>query len=147
MKHDVLRQLIHNADKSATVEWDHASCIESYLIKVCTEAYTDCHEHVVTPNGARLTKTIPELEPCTLYSIEVVPIITGKQFTAHKTNFKTTNGTPETPTGFTAAVSGTNIQLNWESVQCATGFKIYKDKVRNPWETVLRGGFTHAYLI
>ena len=122
--------MIHNEDRSATVEWDHATCIESYIIKVCTEAYTDCHEHVVTPDGARLTKTIPDLEPCTLYSIEVVPIITGKQFTARQKDFKTTNGTPETPTGFTATIAESSVKLDWESVQCATGFKLYKDKVR-----------------
>ena len=50
----------------------------------------------------------------------------GKKFTAPKKQFKTTNGTPETPAGFTAKITGSNAQLDWESVQCATGFKIYK---------------------
>ena len=50
----------------------------------------------------------------------------GKTFKAPKKQFKTTNGTPETPAGFTATISGSSAQLNWQSVQCATGFKIYK---------------------
>ena len=49
-----------------------------------------------------------------------------KNFTAPKKQFKTTNGTPETPAGFTAMIKGRNAQLDWEGVQCATGFKIYK---------------------
>ena len=52
--------------------------------------------------------------------------MTGKNFSAPKKQFKTTNGTPETPAGFTATISGSKAQLDWESVQCATGFKIYK---------------------
>ena len=64
--------MIHNEDKSATVEWDHASCIESYVIKVWSPIYTDPHEHSVTPYGNRITQTINELEPCTEYSIQVI---------------------------------------------------------------------------
>ena len=50
----------------------------------------------------------------------------GKTFNAPKKPFKTTNGTPETPAGFTATISGSSAELKWKSVQCATGFKIYK---------------------
>ena len=50
----------------------------------------------------------------------------GKTFTAPRKHFKTSNGTPETPAGFTATISGSSAQLDWKSVQCATGFKIYK---------------------
>ena len=57
----------------------------------------------------------------------------GKKFTAPKKQFKTTNGTPETPAGFTAKITGSNAQLDWESVQCATGFKIYKVRLQGDW--------------
>ena len=50
----------------------------------------------------------------------------GKSFTAPKKQFKTSNGTPETPAGFTPTISGSSAHLKWKSVQCATGFKIYK---------------------
>ena len=50
----------------------------------------------------------------------------GKTFTAPRKQFKTTNGTPETPAGFNATISGSSAKLDWKSVQCATGFKIYK---------------------
>ena len=64
--------VIHNEDRSATVEWDHASCIESYVVKVWSPVYTDPHEHPVTPYGNRITQTINDLEPCTEYSIQVI---------------------------------------------------------------------------
>ena len=63
--------VIHNGDREATLEWDHASCIESYTVKVTTPVYTDVQEYEVAANGARITSTIPNLEPCTEYKVQV----------------------------------------------------------------------------
>ncbi len=119
--------VIENADRHVDVSWQHANCIESYVINICHSAYTDCVKVEVAPayGEKQVTKRIEDLEPCTHYSLEVVPIITGKTFTARQNDFTTTNGTPAAPLGFKTQMSGNNAALNWESVQCATGYKIY----------------------
>lgn len=118
---------IDNADRHATLSWEHAACIESYVINVCHSSYTDCYKIEVSPEyGTKtISKRIDDLEPCTLYSLEVVPQITGKTFTARHNDFTTTNGTPQAPGNFKAQMAGKDAALNWESVQCATGYKVY----------------------
>ena len=64
--------MIHNGDREATLEWDHASCIESYTVNVTDGVYIDAISNNVSPNGnARITLTIPNLEPCTEYFVQV----------------------------------------------------------------------------
>lgn len=124
-----------NADTHADVSWDHAACIEAYVIKVCQESYTDCITYDIQPTAEddKINYRIGNLAPCTLYSLEVIPQIEGKVFTARTVDFTTTNGTPQAPLGFKTELKeeGKKAALNWEAVQCATGYKIYH-KVGDP---------------
>jgi hypothetical protein len=117
---------IMNADRHADISWDHADCIESYVLKVCQTAYTDCIENKVEPSGYKnINYRLEDLEPCTQYSLEVIPRITGKLFTAGSNDFTTTNGTPQAPQNFKAVLEGRNARLTWDVVQCSTGYKVY----------------------
>jgi hypothetical protein len=68
---------------------------------------------------------IDDLDPCTLYCLEVRPVITGNTFTENKNDFTTTNGTPEAPLGFKAQMQGEDAAMSWDPVQCATGYLVY----------------------
>ncbi len=50
---------------------------------------------VDSPSGKSVLHRVSSLSPCTRYSLEVVPVIRGKVFTARTREFTTTNGTPE----------------------------------------------------
>lgn len=125
---------ILNADKHADVSWGHADCISSYIIKVCPSAYTDCFEASVNPtdyiDGHEKDRTIrykiENLEPCTLYTLEIIPVIPDKIFTARSHEFTTTNGIPQPPTNFKVSLKDNEVDLSWSEVQCATGYKIYQ---------------------
>jgi hypothetical protein len=124
-----------NGDRQADVSWGHADCISSYVIKVCQESYSDCIEASVSPtdyiDGAEKDRTIryklENLEPCTSYTLEIIPIIPDKVFTARAHEFTTTNGIPQPPGDFRVSLSQHNqAELEWSQVQCATGYKIYQ---------------------
>ena len=123
-----------NADRHADVSWGHADCISSYLVKVCQVAYTDCLEAAVNPtdyiDGAENDRTIrykiANLDPCTLYTLEIIPVIPGKAFTARPQEFTTTNGTPQPPEDLKVSLVGHKSELSWNPVQCSTGYKIYQ---------------------
>jgi len=126
---------ILNADRHADVSWGHADCISSYVLKVCQVSYTDCFEASVTPtdyiDGGEKDRTIrykiESLDPCTVYTLEIIPIIPDKIFTARVQEFTTTNGTPQPPDNFRVSLEHDNrAELTWSSVQCATGYKIYQ---------------------
>ncbi|TRY61160.1 hypothetical protein TCAL_14959 [Tigriopus californicus] len=117
---------IQNADREASLKWNHADCIESYVIKVCQSSYTDCTEETLIPDGEKtILHSVRNLEPCTQYSLEIIPAIPGKMFTARPSEFTTTNGVPQAPTEFSAELVDGKAVLNWEAIQCATGYKIY----------------------
>lgn len=125
---------IRNADRHADVSWGHADCISSYVVKVCQVSYTDCYESAVNPtdfidgveNDRTIRYKIDKLEPCTLYTLEIIPVIPAKTFTARAQEFTTTNGTPQPPSDFKVAIDHKKAELAWSSVQCATGYKIYQ---------------------
>ena len=126
---------ILNADRHADVSWGHADCISSYVIKVCQVSYTDCIEASVTPtdyidgneNDRTIRYKLENLDPCTLYTLEIIPIIPDKIFTARPQEFTTTNGTPQPPEDFRVGLHHTSeADLSWSSVQCATGYKVYQ---------------------
>ena len=123
-----------NGDRHADVSWGHADCISSYVVKVCQIAYTDCLEASVNPtdfiDGAEKDRTIrykiENLDPCTLYTLEIIPVIPDKRFTARPQEFTTTNGTPQPPEDFKVILKNKRAELDWSSVQCSTGYKIYQ---------------------
>ena len=125
---------IRNADRHADVSWGHADCISSYVVKVCQIAYTDCLEASVNPtdfiDGAEKDRTIKykieNLDPCTDYTLEIIPVIPDKRFTARPHEFSTTNGTPQPPEDFKVILKNKRAELDWSSVQCSTGYKIYQ---------------------
>ncbi len=91
---------IHNSDTYADLEWDHAACIGGYAVTVCPEGDAqseDCVTDEITPEGGAksVRHRVEGLQPCTLYSLEVVPSMPGKTFTARSNDFTTTNGTPQ----------------------------------------------------
>ncbi len=122
---------VWNADRHADISWLHAECISSYLVKACSEGGQDCIEKMVEPNdGERnVTHRIEELQPCTQYSLEVIPVNPGKTFTARVNDFTTTNGTPEAPANFVVALAAedgsTSAKLKWNPVQCSTGYRVF----------------------
>ena len=126
---------IMNADRHADVSWGHADCITSYVVKVCQLSYTDCFEASVSPtdyiDGGEKDRTIrykiENMDPCTVYTLETIPNIPDKIFTARVQEFTTTNGTPQPPENFKVALHHQNrAELTWSSVQCATGYKVYQ---------------------
>uniref|UniRef100_A0A0K2T470 Fibronectinlike [Oryzias latipes] n=1 Tax=Lepeophtheirus salmonis TaxID=72036 RepID=A0A0K2T470_LEPSM len=124
-----------NGDQGADLTWLHAACIESYVVKVCKsqESEGECLEEAVIVENEEviINHHIRELMPCTGYTLEIIPIITDKQFTARINEFTTTNGIPQAPHNFELALTADNsaIELSWEDVQCSTGFKVYRQEV------------------
>ena len=124
---------VTNMDTYADIKWNHADCISSYKVRACTEAYTDCPEHIITPGEDKtITFRVEGLEPCTHHELEIIPITPeATVFTAAKHPFTTTNGVPKPPIGFSVtAVGGSNFMgaahMSWEEAQCATGYTVYR---------------------
>ncbi len=140
-----------NADRHADVSWGHADCISSYVVKVCQIEYTDCLEASVNPtdfiDGAEKDRTIrykiENLDPCTLYTLEIIPVIPDKRFTARPQEFTTTNGTPQPPEDFKVILKNKKAELDWASVQCSTGYKIYQRIGDSEAETSASAETTH----
>jgi hypothetical protein len=116
--------------------WGHADCIASYLVKVCEEGYTECKEATVNPqeyiangdNDRTISYKLDNLSPCTTYSLEIIPEIPGKLFTARLHTFTTTNGTPQPPADFQVSLENNKADLEWSEVQCATSYKVHQKK-------------------
>jgi hypothetical protein len=116
--------------------WGHADCITSYLVKVCKESYTECHEAIIDPqqyiangdNDRTISYKLDNLSPCTTYSLEIIPEIPGKLFTARLHTFTTTNGTPQPPADFNVNLDKDRADLEWSEVQCATSYKVHQKR-------------------
>ena len=120
--------LIPNSDNHVNVTWGHASCIQSYVLKFCKRGELDCENIDVTPNSydKKAFHQLNNLEPCTQYSLEVIPVIPGREFTARVNDFTTTNGTPLPPANFEVVLyQDSKAHLTWNEVQCSTGYKVY----------------------
>jgi hypothetical protein len=91
-------------------------------VKPTQVSYTDCFEASVSPtdyiHGGEKDRTIrykiESLDPCTVYTLEIIPIIPDKIFTARVQEFTTTNGTPQPPDNFRVSLEHDNrAELTW----------------------------------
>ena len=118
-------------DNTLDIVWGHADCIESYMVKVCPKEglYTDCPSEPVVPedNGNKeISHTISGLESCTEYDVHIIPVLQGKEFTAHPETVRTTNGIPEAPQFDVVLKDGSSeASITWTPVNCASAYKIY----------------------
>eukprot|EP00096_Caligus_rogercresseyi_P009763 TRINITY_DN3375_c0_g1_i1.p1 TRINITY_DN3375_c0_g1~~TRINITY_DN3375_c0_g1_i1.p1 ORF type:complete len:787 (+),score=243.48 TRINITY_DN3375_c0_g1_i1:665-3025(+) len=138
-----------NGDQGADLTWRHAACIESYVVKVCGESEEECLEEAIVSEEEKavINHHIRDLKPCTQYTLEIIPVIPEKSFTARINEFTTTNGIPLAPQDLEILLSeeGSAVELSWENVQCSTGFKVYRSLRDGSEESFITSELTYRF--
>jgi len=118
---------------SLELSWDHAKCITSYKIKICKDgsAEEDCSEEnmiIEDPSTHNLTRKIENLSPCSSYSMQIFATTDGEELNAETTLFQTLAPAPVAPENLSVSLNAeTNkIDISYDPVSCATGYKIYQ---------------------
>eukprot|EP00092_Neocalanus_flemingeri_P105865 GFUD01135762.1.p1 GENE.GFUD01135762.1~~GFUD01135762.1.p1 ORF type:complete len:785 (-),score=164.61 GFUD01135762.1:1070-3424(-) len=118
---------------SIELSWDHAKCITSYRIKICKDgsAEEECPGETIEiedPSTHNLTRTIENLSPCSGYSMQIFATTDTDELAAETTTFETSAPAPTAPENLSVGLNAeTNkIDISFEPVACATGYKVYK---------------------
>jgi hypothetical protein len=123
------------------ISWDHATCISSYKVKVC-KAPEDCTEEELEmgdPSQHNVTHIVAGLEPCTSYSVAISATTEGKELEADSTHFDTESPPASAPANLAVKLTGDMSDISFDSVQCATGYTVYREleggETEDPIET------------
>ena len=109
------------------LSWDHGACINGYEIKACRhENDTICEVNSIdgNPSNHNVTYTVENLEPCTLYNVEILPTIAGSTIVTESYAIKTASPQPSPPNNFNAELESGQVSLEWDEVVCASGYII-----------------------
>lgn len=125
--------IITPSTDSIELSWDHAKCITSYKIKYCKDGSPeeDCLEVERIIEDAsihNLTEKIENLSPCSSYSMQIFATTDGQDLDAETEHFQTSAPAPTAPENLSVGLNGaTNkIDISYEQVACATGYKVYQ---------------------
>ena len=75
-----------------------------------------------------LTEKIENLSPCSSYSMQIFATTDGQDLDAETEHFQTSAPAPTAPENLSVGLNGaTNkIDISYEQVACATGYKVYQ---------------------
>ena len=114
--------------------WNSVSCIDKYEVKACKSDTDDCteKEDIQKSVGSPfVSTTVTGLEPCTDYTLHIRPVFQDLDIEVKKVNFRTNSKkASEVNVGRVGSTfSNGEIMVNWDSVQCASKYKVYQKEI------------------
>jgi len=130
----------------AVLTWDHGACINGYKVRACRqdgdEKICEFEEEFEIPsNDHNVSREITGLKPCSPFFVEIFPQIPETEIAPSAKDFSTTSPEPTPPEEYNVNLADDlkTVELNWTSVECATGYKIIQEitdnEVVTKWET------------
>jgi len=126
--------VISPGSDGASLSWDHGKCIQGYTIKVCHMMETKdrkCYEEAVPileSHTNKITHTVRNLQSCSHYNLQILPMTEGTKLTAETRSFMTGSPPASPPQEVTVTLNGdTNkVDISWSKVECAHGYRIHQ---------------------
>jgi len=136
---------IDSQENKVVLNWEHRDCISSYVVKACT-TYGDqiCEERQVSREskdalGASIQLEIDNLQPCTIYTLTILPVTPGKTLQPDRRQLMTAVPSASPPKNFTAVYNQEKdvVEFDWDEVTCASRYRIkmYSHLEKIVWET------------
>ena len=108
--------------------WDHASCISSYNVQLCTLG-GECQvtDPVISDDG-HVDTSFPDLEFCSDYSLKISASTGDNVLPGETITVRTVAPHPAAPENLNYELNdkANAIKLSYDPVVCATGYKIYQ---------------------
>lgn len=123
--------------------WNSVSCINDYHVTVCHKQTRDCFPTQTVSKSLSLPTVsfnIDNLEPCTAYTLEVLPIFPDTKIEKKVFDFKTDS--PEASSLVVSEVTATSknthtMQVSWTNVECAASYRVYQKAANDDSWTVV----------
>jgi hypothetical protein len=121
-------------DTEATLTWNFSGSPVDFSLHFREQGATVWDSVVVSASGV----FIDTLQACTTYEFEVMSNCGFGDYSDWSATFSfTTDGCCENPTGLTANVSGTSVDISWNSVLAATSYNVqYKPLSSSTWTSM-----------
>ena len=123
--------------------WSSVSCINDYQVTVCNKQTKDCFPMQTVSKSLSLPTVsfnIDNLEPCTTYTLEVLPLFPDTKIDRKVFDVKTDspNAASLVVNEVTAISKNTHtMQVSWTNVECAASYRVYQKATNDDSWTVV----------